>query len=464
MNPYNFSVLFFSFCSFLIGLFVWLKRQDYIGKRYFFFSLSAAVWGTGYSVMVSGSTSYQVALISARIINASVGLLIAQWIHLTGVICGEHAKFRRLLPLAYAISGFIILSAFTEWFVPCLKPAMSFKYYTRGGPVFNLYTIFYFTFVPLGFIQLFQKIKSAHPKEKFQLQGFTIATAAGFLGGSVTFFPCYDIMFPQYAIFLFPIYPFVMAYFMTRQQLFDIEELAEAAHRGKLAAIGTLATSINHEIRNPLYVIQGLSGAFVANLEDGVYSETSQTVSKAREILVKVGDQATRAMEIMKSFAMFAKQNVSNISIVESIDLQSVLSGVLPLVSHELSLEKIDLVIDFPSRLSPIKADRRHLEEILFNLIVNACQALKPLKRTDSRIEISAAQHNGCVQITVSDNGPGINERQLKQIFEPFYTTKEEGTGLGLYITKQLVEKNGGKISVKSRLGEGTTFYLEFKR
>ena len=73
-------------------------------------------------------------------------------------------------------------------------------------------------------------------------------------------------------------------------------------------------------------------------------------------------------------------------------------------------------------------------------------------------------QEDGRISILVKDNGPGIPSDRIKQIFEPFYTTKEEGTGLGLYITKQLVEKNGGKISVKSKIGEGTKFVLEFKR
>ncbi len=463
MNPYNFSVLFFAFCSFFIGLFVWLKRQDSVGKLYFFFSLLAAIWGVGYSVMVSGNTTYQIALISSRIINGSVGLLVAVWIHLTLVISNEYSKQKKLLLLSYAIAGFIALSAFTEWLVPYLKPALSFKYYTRGGPVFYLYTLFYFSFVPIGFAQLFSRLKRAGVKERLQIKGFSIATMAGFIGGSVTFLPCYDIMFPQYAIFLFPIYPFMMAYFMTREQLFDVEELAQAAHRGKLAAIGTLATSINHEIRNPLYVIQGLAGSFIANREEGIYKETTQTVEKAEEILRKVGDHAIRAMDIMKSFALFAKQNVSETSRLEPVDLNEVLSTVTPLVKHELDLERIELKQNIPTGLSPLKVDRRHLEEIFFNLIVNACQAIKS---TDApgKISISASQQNGSVNIEVSDNGPGIPQNRLKQVFEPFYTTKDEGTGLGLYITKQLIEKNSGKIRVNSKAGTGTSFSLEFKR
>ena len=77
-------------------------------------------------------------------------------------------------------------------------------------------------------------------------------------------------------------------------------------------------------------------------------------------------------------------------------------------------------------------------------------------------LSVRAEQHNGTVQVEIQDQGSGIPSDQLSKIFEPFYTTKETGTGLGLYITKQLVERNGGHISVKSKLNTGTRFILKF--
>ena len=86
------------------------------------------------------------------------------------------------------------------------------------------------------------------------------------------------------------------------------------------------------------------------------------------------------------------------------------------------------------------------------------------MKSDGGQIEINASQYNGTIQIKIEDSGPGIPADRLSQVFEPFYTTKQEGTGLGLYVTKHLVERNGGKISVKSQQGKGTAFVLEFKR
>ena len=167
-------------------------------------------------------------------------------------------------------------------------------------------------------------------------------------------------------------------------------------------------------------------------------------------------------MDIMKRFAMFAKQSVSQEPTLDRVDLANVMEDIHPLISYEFKLDKIELIKNIPANISPLYVDRRHIEEILFNLIVNACQAMKT-REIGGRIEISAAQHNGTVKIKVEDNGPGIPADRLSKIFEPFYTTKEEGTGLGLYVTKQLVERNKGKISVKSEIGKGTIFSLEFQ-
>jgi len=131
-------------------------------------------------------------------------------------------------------------------------------------------------------------------------------------------------------------------------------------------------------------------------------------------------------------------------------------------VNHPLFYHKIKLIQDIPTDLPPIHADHIYLEEILFNLIVNATQALKGAEK--GRITISAEKVDQAVVVKIADNGSGMTSEQQQNIFKPFYTTKEEGTGLGLYITKQLVEKNGGKITVTSKPGQGTTFMLTFQR
>jgi signal transduction histidine kinase len=462
MNPYNFAILFFSFCSFLISLFVWLKRQDGIGKVYFFFSSLAAIWGIGYSIMISSNVSYEIALYSSRILNATAVSLTAVWIHFTLLLTGRLEQHQKLLFSAYAIAGFICLFTFTNWFVTHLEPAVGFKYYTRGGPIFHLFTVFYFSFVPIGFFQLVSRIKQADLKEKTQLKGFSFATLAGFSGGAFTFLPCYEIMMPQYATFLFPIYPFVMAYFMTREQLlFDAEDLANAAHKARLAAIGTLAASINHEIRNPLYIIKGTAECHLANAEEGFYKSDNEIIAKYQYALKTASEQAGRAIDIMKRFAVFAKRKDQNRK-PEAVNLNDLLNDVMPLIRYDIALDKIKLSIDISKDGEWIFGDRRELEEVFFNLIMNASQALKAAEQNNGLIEIKSINTGKYIEISISDNGPGMSTKLAEEIFKPFYTTKTNGTGLGLYITKQHVNSNNGHISVESNIGSGTAFEIKF--
>jgi signal transduction histidine kinase len=459
MNPYNFAVLFFSFCSFIIGLLIWLKRQDRVAKYYLIFSSVASIWGIGFSMMVSGSITYEGALRWSRFLNLAAIFIPPLWVHFTLVYTDREANYKTLIGLVYV--GAIAIGSFvwSPFFVVGLEPAAGFNFYTMPGPLFHFFTGYFFFVFPIGFFHLFSKMKTADEKEKFRLKGLAFATFFGFLGGAPTFLPCYGIAFPQYGLFLMPIYPFVIAYFMMREQLFDIEQLAEAAHRGKLAAIGILATSINHEIRNPLYVIQGLAQSHLANSSEGIYRDSKHAADHASEILKKTEAQATRAMEIMKSFALFAKQETNEKIRKQHVNLNDLIENIIPLINHELELDKIKLIKEIPEKCSTVEADPRHLEQILFNLIVNACQAMKS-KEIEGFIRITAERQNGHTNILIEDNGPGIPTDKLKRVFEPFYTTKQEGTGLGLYITKQLVERNGGKISVNSSLEEGTQFTL----
>ena len=284
----------------------------------------------------------------------------------------------------------------------------------------------------------------------------------GLVGGTSVLLPEFrvDLLYPGGNLGVV-IYAAVVTYAVLYHKIFDIEKVIQITRRDKLAAMGTIAASINHEIRNPLYVIQGLAGSFLANRKEGVYQSEDKIVVKAEEIFKKIEQHATRAMGIMKSFAMFTKQNAPEKFTRTSVCLKETLENVLSLVRSELEFEKIKLNLDFPDSSMQILADERHIEEVLFNLIVNAGQALKS-SEGEKLIDISAKYEKGRGVVTITDNGPGISAGKIKRIFEPFYTTKEEGTGLGLYITRQLVEKNRGKIFVSSTPAKGTSFLLEF--
>jgi len=235
---------------------------------------------------------------------------------------------------------------------------------------------------------------------------------------------------------------------------------AEAAQREKMAVIGTLSAGINHEICNPLGIARGQCEAFILNMNDGLYkTKTSQElIDKAMDIMGKVIKETDRATAITKKLSGFAKPSKGE---AEYINLEKEIDEVQGLVGYELKLEKIELEKRIQKDITSIFVDRKQFQEVLFNLIRNAGQAIGE----KGKITVSAIEENGKVLIDVQDTGSGVPEDKIKLLFNPFFTTKDpgKGTGLGLFIVRQVVEKNGGRIYLKeTKAGEGTTFRLEF--
>lgn len=253
-----------------------------------------------------------------------------------------------------------------------------------------------------------------------------------------------------------------LAIAISNARLFD--ELgrahAEAAQREKMAVIGTLSAGINHEICNPLGIARGQCEAFLLNIKDGLYSNKSpeELLAKAKDIMTKVIKETDRATAITKKLSSFAKPARGE---AELVNVDKEIDDVLGLVGYELKLEKIEFEKRVEKDLPDMFVDRKQLQEVLFNLIRNAGQAIGET----GKITVMAKESEGRVSIDITDTGSGIPETKLKELFNPFFTTKEpgKGTGLGLFIVRQVVEKNGGKIYLKkTKVGEGTTFTVEF--
>ena len=243
-----------------------------------------------------------------------------------------------------------------------------------------------------------------------------------------------------------------------------VEELqktqAEAAQKEKLAVIGTLSAGINHEICNPLGIVKAQCEAFLLDQQDGILvGKTSQDLmdrmSSILQVALKQIDRATAITQKLSNFAKPIKEPTAQpVSIPQEID------EVLLLVGHDLKLDKIEVVKEIDPNLPSILVDRRQLQEVLFNILRNAGQAIKP----PGTITVRAHTHQNDVRVIISDTGSGMPPETLNKIYNPFFTTKEpgKGTGLGLFIVRQIVERNKGRITVESTVGKGTTFYLDF--
>ncbi len=250
---------------------------------------------------------------------------------------------------------------------------------------------------------------------------------------------------------------------ISNAQLFDelSKTQAEAAQREKMAVIGTLAAGINHEICNPLGIVRGQCEMFLLNLRDGFYKDLKQeeVLKISAEIMNKVIRETDRATGITKKLSSFARP--SKRSDFEEVYIEKEVGEVLGLIGHDLQLSNVDVQTDFPKDFPVIVGDKKQIQEVFFNIIRNAAQAMD---KKQGKIVVSGFSENGSAVVRIADNGTGIPQDKIEQVFNPFYTTKApgKGTGLGLFIVKQVVERNKGTIAVESEVGVGTTFTLRF--
>lgn len=235
---------------------------------------------------------------------------------------------------------------------------------------------------------------------------------------------------------------------------------AQAAQYEKLATIGTLASGINHEVCNPLNNMSTRMQIFIANLDRGAYKNKTQDelLKEVRDMIKDSIAQIHKVAGITGKLSNFAKPTKTVSS--KSVNISQSIEDALGVLGHKLLLDKIEIIKNMPQDLPDILADEDQMQQIFFNLIRNAAQAIKE----EGKITINAKEESGNIIIEVSDTGSGIPEDKLDKIFEPFYTTKADGSGYGLSIVREVIWRNRGEIKVKSQLGKGTTFYLEFPK
>lgn len=227
------------------------------------------------------------------------------------------------------------------------------------------------------------------------------------------------------------------------------ERARELKEKETLAAIGKMVAGVAHEIRNPLGAISNSAAVLSRDLllegED----------SKLMDIIVL---ESNRLRDTINDFLSFAHPHPCNFS---PVDFKKLVEDVYMLAKRDnLCRAEVDLQIDIQKKLPKIEADRDRLYQILWNLIRNAMEAIKGKGRVKLVVKASAQNHRKGVAITVTDNGSGISKEDRKQIFEPFFTRKARGSGLGLAMVKSAVQMHDGDIKVKSNVDSGSSFRI----
>lgn len=224
----------------------------------------------------------------------------------------------------------------------------------------------------------------------------------------------------------------------------------------KMAALGKMAAGIAHEINNPLAVI-GEKAGWVRDLLRKEDLEKKPGLKECDDAVTKIEYHVDRARRVTHRLLGFARRMEP---VREAVDLNKLLRDTMSFMENEAHYRDIGLVTKFDPQLPTITSDAAQLQQVFLNIINNAVDAID----RDGEVTITTQfdTHGRHVQILISDTGPGISEENLDQIFDPFFTTKDpgKGTGLGLSISYQIIEILGGKISVTSEIGKGSTFII----
>jgi len=235
---------------------------------------------------------------------------------------------------------------------------------------------------------------------------------------------------------------------VTEQQTME----AQLIQSEKLAAVGQLVSGVAHELNNPLTSIAGLSEFLLEQKELG---------ENDRGHLRVIHEQAERAGRIVRNLLTFARKAPAE---RERVDLTDVLQRTLLLMSYDLRLKDVTLEREFASVLPDVLGDRHALQQVVLNLLTNASQAVAGNPPDRPRTVRASTWFDGRVHLRIEDSGPGISDEVARQLFTPFFTTKEpgQGTGLGLSISYSIIEAHGGRIAVEHPEGGGAAFHVDF--
>lgn len=236
---------------------------------------------------------------------------------------------------------------------------------------------------------------------------------------------------------------------LNRQQQAKLEASA------RLATMGEISSMLAHELNQPLAAISSYTAGALNVLERGKQSGEALNGGMLRHALEQARQQAQRAGQIIRSVHEFVKKREPR---REQVTIRSVIDGVRALVELQARQAGVVLRIELPPQLPAVLADRVMLEQVLLNLTRNAIEAMQDTAPNQRVLRIAAAVVEDKVAVSVIDRGHGIPEQVAAGLFEPFYSTKAEGMGMGLSICRTAIEFHGGTLSHAPNPGGGTVF------
>jgi C4-dicarboxylate-specific signal transduction histidine kinase len=232
-----------------------------------------------------------------------------------------------------------------------------------------------------------------------------------------------------------------------------LQHQADLAHVDRINIMGEMASGLAHELNQPLSAISTYCQAglrIIDSLED--------KPEKLAHALEHASIQSQRAGEIIRRMRRFTGKGVVR---RKPVDINQVIKNVLGFIEVELSRKEIKLQLDLAEDLPEAIADEIQIEQVILNLLHNAIEAMFSTSDHMRLLRVSSMRGAAdTLQVTVKDSGPGMDAATLERIFDTFFTTRKNGMGLGLAISRSIVEAHGGKLWAESSTGSGATFHF----
>lgn len=229
---------------------------------------------------------------------------------------------------------------------------------------------------------------------------------------------------------------------------------AHLAHLSRLATMGEMVAGIAHEISQPLHAAKTFAEAARRNLQTG----DAEKVEKAIECTAEISEAVNRTVQIIRRLREFTKSQPFEL---EALSLNDVVREAAELAGYGIRRSGAKLRLNLAEDLPIVLGDRIQLEQLVINLLMNGCEAMEQRNAIDRILAVRTAVHGSLLSLAVSDAGCGVKDEEMHRLFEAFYTTKEEGMGMGLVLCQSIAEAHGGDLRAERNTGgPGMTFTL----
>jgi C4-dicarboxylate-specific signal transduction histidine kinase len=226
----------------------------------------------------------------------------------------------------------------------------------------------------------------------------------------------------------------------------------ELAHAGRVMALGTLTGSLAHEINQPLAAITTNAHTALVMLE-----ASRPDVAEVSAVLNDIKSDSRRIGDVLQHLRSMLRKERHE---YDAVDVNSLVAEVLALVNSDVIRRQISLDVELAPDLRPVHGDRIQLQQVVLNLLLNACEAVRSVDADRRHVKVATAADDDCVIVSVSDRGIGFPADQIDRMFEPFFTTTTDGMGLGLSICRTIIDAHGGRISARHNPENGLTCWF----